>query len=51
MAETWAHCDVCARWYYCPAATITGHAVPACPACQTPPSRVRRDEPATPSPA
>lgn len=43
MAELWAYCGTCARWYYVPAAQDPT-ALPDCPVCQSQPVATRRDE-------
>lgn len=40
-AETWAYCDECARWYYCPCHLEAAGGSPRCPVCAAEPEAVR----------
>ncbi len=44
MAETWAYCGDCARWYYCPRDAALLDGAPGCPVCKSPPVATRRVE-------
>lgn len=46
MAELWAYCGLCARWYYCPQPEDPSAALPDCPVCQSAPtaSRTEREQ-------
>lgn len=47
MADLWAYCGDCARWYYCSPTTSASEAtVEPCPVCLSTPVAVRpEDEP------
>jgi hypothetical protein len=44
MAELWAYCETCARWYYVPAPHGTTAPLPDCPVCQSEPIATRTEQ-------
>ena len=44
--ETWAHCALCDRWYYCAGHVIEDTAAATCPVCCTAPDRFEERAPA-----
>jgi hypothetical protein len=43
MAELWAYCGLCTRWYYCPQPQDPRASLPDCPVCQSPPTGSRTE--------